>query len=188
LSTTENIPTDDEEVKSADERIRRTKLTIARENKQILDYIVKGVTHQDIMKWVGLNEKNYWKRIAAIRKRDMELTKAEQTPEAHAFLYKRTEEKFHNLESMTMQIIESKTEQARDRIEAMKFLRQLYLDQYSLFLYGPSQFLTRDAKGDQVRPICYNSNNNNANFLNSSFARARVIEGEEKDRDYNAVF
>jgi hypothetical protein len=35
------------------------------------------------MKWVGLNEKNYWKRIAAIRKMDMELTKAEQTPEAH---------------------------------------------------------------------------------------------------------
>lgn len=53
------------------------------------------------MKWVDLGEKNYWKRIAAIRKRDMELTKAEQTPEAHAFLYKRTEEKLHNLEVMT---------------------------------------------------------------------------------------
>jgi hypothetical protein len=63
-------------------RIRRTKVKIARENKQILDYIVKGATHEQIMKWVGLNEKNYWKRIAAIRKRDMEMTKAEQTPES----------------------------------------------------------------------------------------------------------
>ena len=49
---------------------------IARENKQILDYIVKGATHEQIMKWVGLSEKNYWKRIAAIRKMDMELTKS----------------------------------------------------------------------------------------------------------------
>ena len=38
----------------------------------------------------------------------MELAKAEQTPEAHAFLYKRTEEKFYHLESMTIQIAESK--------------------------------------------------------------------------------
>ena len=81
------------------------------------------------MKWIGLKEKNYWKRIAAIRKRDMELTKAEQTPEAHAFLYKRTEQKFYYLESMTIQIAESKDEQAKDKIEAMQFLRQLYLDQ-----------------------------------------------------------
>ena len=116
---------------------------IARENKQILDYFVKGATHEQIMKWIGLKEKNYWKRIAAIRKRDMELTKAEQTPEAHAFLYKRTEQKFYNLESMTMQIAESQNEEPRDRIEAMKFLRQLAVDQYSLFMWGPSHFLTR---------------------------------------------
>jgi hypothetical protein len=78
---------------------------IARENQQILDYIIRGATHEQILKWVGLGEKNYWKRIAAIRKRDMELTKAEQTPEVHAFLYKRTEEKFYRLETMTIQII-----------------------------------------------------------------------------------
>jgi hypothetical protein len=42
------------------------------------------------MKWIGLNEKNYWKRIAAIRKWDMELTKAEQTPEAHGKGQKRS--------------------------------------------------------------------------------------------------
>jgi hypothetical protein len=73
-----------EEVKpTTTTRVRRTKLTIARENKQILDYIVKGATHEQIMKWVGLNEKNNWKRIAVIRKRDIELTKAEQIPEAH---------------------------------------------------------------------------------------------------------
>ena len=42
------------------------------------------------------------------------------------------------METMTMQIAESKNEQARDKIEAM--LRRLYVD---LFLYGPSQFLTR---------------------------------------------
>ena len=40
---------------------------IARENNQILHYIIKGATHDQIMKWVGLGEKNYWKRIAAIR-------------------------------------------------------------------------------------------------------------------------
>jgi hypothetical protein len=146
LSTQENTT---EEVKST-VRIRRTKVMIANENKQILDYILAGATHEQIMKWVGLNEKNYWKRIAAIRKRDMELTKAEQTPEAHAFLYKRTEEKFHNLEVMTLQIAESETEQARDRIEAMRFLRQLYEDEYSLFLYGPSHFLTRDISGSDM--------------------------------------
>ena len=77
---------------------------MARENKQILDYIVKGATHEQVMKWVGLGEKNYWKRIAAIRKRDLEMTKAEQTPEAHAFLYRRTDEKLHSLEVMTMEI------------------------------------------------------------------------------------
>ena len=59
---------------------------IARENKQILDYITKGAMHEQVMKWVGLGEKNYWKRIAAIRKKDMELTKAEQTPEAQSAL------------------------------------------------------------------------------------------------------
>ena len=144
MSATENIP---EEVSKTSTRIRRTKVMIVNENKQILDYFVKGVTHEQIMKWIGLNEKNYWKRIAAIRKRDMELTKAEQTPEAHAFLYKRTEAKFHYLESMTVQIAESETEQTRDRIEAMRFLRRLYVDQYNLFLYGPSQFLTRDISG-----------------------------------------
>jgi hypothetical protein len=121
---------------------------IARENKQILDYIVKGAMHEQIMKWVGLGEKNYWRRIAAIRKKDMELTKAEQTPEAHAFLYKRTEEKLHTLEAIAMQIAVSENEQAKDRIETMRFLRQLYVDQYSLFLYGPSQFLTRDISGN----------------------------------------
>ena len=90
---------------------------MAGENKQILDYIVKGATHEQVMEWVGLGEKNYWKRIAAIRRKDMELTKAEQTPEAHAFLYKRTEEKLHNLEAMTLQIAESESEQAKDRMK-----------------------------------------------------------------------
>lgn len=78
--------------------ISRTKFMIAQENRQILDYIIGGATHDQIRKWVGLSEKNYWKRIAAIRKMDLELTKAEQTPEAHAFLYRPTDEKFHHLE------------------------------------------------------------------------------------------
>ncbi|MGB7661277.1 MAG: hypothetical protein WBL67_00920 [Nitrososphaeraceae archaeon] len=46
-----------EEAKST-ARIRRTKVMIANENKQILDYIVKGATHEQIMRWIGLNEKN----------------------------------------------------------------------------------------------------------------------------------
>ena len=77
---------------------------------------------------------------------------------------------------MTVQIAESETEQTRDRIEAMRFLRQLYVDQYSLFLYGPSQFLTRDISGSNlvdtrssfgVRKINYErvaKNNSNAVF------------------------
>jgi hypothetical protein len=109
LSAIENLT---EEDSKATTRIRRTKIMIARENNQILDYIIKGATHEQIMKWVGLSERNYWKRIAAIRKRDMELTKAEQTPEADAFLYKRTKEKLQTLEAMTSQIAESETEPA----------------------------------------------------------------------------
>ena len=114
MSTTENIRTTpgEEACTSTVSKIRRTRIMIARENKQILDYIVKGASHEQIMKWIGLKEKNYWRRIAAIRKRDMELTKAEQTPEAHAFLYKRTQQKFYQLESITMQIAESKYERA----------------------------------------------------------------------------
>ena len=96
MSTTERtVPTTKKRAKSTVSKIRRTRVMIARENKQILDYFVKGATHEQIMKWIGLKEKNYWKRIAAIRKRDLELTKAEQTPEAHAFLYKRMEQKFY---------------------------------------------------------------------------------------------
>ena len=125
---------------SGNRKIRRSRPMIARENQQILDYFVKGATHEQIMKWIGLKEKNYWKRIAAIRKRDMELTKAEQTPEAHAFLYKRMEQKFCHLESMTVEIAESKNEEARDRIEAMKFLRQLAVDQVQPIHVGAFQF------------------------------------------------
>ena len=86
MPTTENIPSSEEEgeVKSTVNKVRRTRVMIARENQQILDYILKGATHEQIMKWIGLKEKNYWRRIAAIRKRDLELTKAEQTPEADA--------------------------------------------------------------------------------------------------------
>ena len=68
------------------------------------------------------------------------MTKAEQTPEAHAFLYKITDEKLHNLEVMSMEIVESKSVQPKDKLVAMEFLRQLYEDEYSLFLYGPSHF------------------------------------------------
>ena len=123
---------------------RRTKFMIAQENKQILDYICKGYSHAEIRRMVNLQEKNYWKRIAAIRKLDLQITKAEQTPEAHAFLYKRTEEKLHHLEVMAMEIVESKSVQAKDKLVAMEFLRQLYEDEYSLFLYGPSQFLVKE--------------------------------------------
>lgn len=128
-------------------KIRRTKVMIALENRQILDYIVRGATHEQIMKWVGLNEKNYWKRISAIRKKDLEMTKAEQTPEAHAFLYRRTDEKLHSLEVMTMGIVESKSVEAKYKLVAMELLRQLYEDEYSLFLYGPSHSLTRSISG-----------------------------------------
>ena len=40
MSATENIP---EEVNKTSTRIRRTKVMIVNENKQILDYFVKGV-------------------------------------------------------------------------------------------------------------------------------------------------
>ena len=124
---------------------RRTKFMVAQENKQILDYIISGATHEQIRKWIGLSKKNYRKRIAVIRKRDLELTKAEQTPEAHAFLYRRMDEKFHRLKVMTLQIADSKTAQVRDKLEAMRFLVQIYEDEFSLFLYGPLHFLVKDA-------------------------------------------
>jgi hypothetical protein len=126
-------------------RLRRTRLTIAQENKLILDYLVKGYTHDQIRRFVGLNEKNYWKRIAAIRKRDLEITKKEQTPEAHAFMFQRTEEKLHNLEVMTMEMASDKRISVRDRIEAMHFLRQIYEDELAVFLSGPSDYLIKTA-------------------------------------------
>ena len=33
----------------------------------------------------------------------------------------------------------------RDRIEAMHFLRQIYEDELSIFLHGPSNYLVREA-------------------------------------------
>jgi hypothetical protein len=42
---------------------RRTKFMIAQENKQILDYIIGGATHDQIRKWIGFSEKNFWKWI-----------------------------------------------------------------------------------------------------------------------------
>jgi hypothetical protein len=128
------------------------------------------------MEWVGLSEKNYWKRIAAIRKRDMELTKAEQTPEAHAFLYKRTEEKLHNLEVMTMEIVESKSVQAKDKLAAMEFLLQLYEDEYSMFLYGPSQFLTRDISASRTGDTL------------ESFSQKKANHDEAAKDNSNAIF
>jgi hypothetical protein len=73
---------------------------------------------------------------------------------------------------MTLQIADSQTEQAKDRIEAMRFLRQLFVDQYSLFLYGPSQSLTRDISGA------------------GSFGSQRTAADprEETEDDSNAVF
>jgi hypothetical protein len=111
----------------------------------------------------------------------MELTKAEQTPKAHAFLYKRTEEKLHNLEAMTLQIAESENEQAKDRIEAMRFLRQLCVDQYSLFLYGPSQFLTRDISGST-------SGSGSMAYTLGSFGPRKTNYEEAAKYDSNAVF
>ena len=142
------------------------------------------------MKWVGLNEKNYWKRIQAIRERDLELTISEQTPESHAFIFKRTQEKIQNLEFLTMQIIQSMGEQTKDKLTAMDFLRRLYIDELSMFWHGAFNFLERDANG-QIHPIKYNNNNNNnanANFLNLPYAgKSKVIE-DERDRDYDPVF
>jgi hypothetical protein len=60
-------------------------------------------------------------------------------------MLKRTDEKLHRLEVMAMQIAESKTAQVRDKLEAMRFLVQIYEDETSLFLYGPSHFLVKDA-------------------------------------------
>ena len=83
---------------------------------------------------------------------------------------------------MTMEIAESKNgEEARDRIGAIEFLRQFYLDQYSLFMYGPSQFLRKDIIGTSTNtPPHYGG------------MRGRVIENEGRvddgDDDRNRVF
>jgi hypothetical protein len=48
---------------------------------------------------------------------------------------------------MTVEIVESKSVQTKDKLAAMEFLLQLYEDEYSLLVYGPSQFLTREISG-----------------------------------------
>jgi hypothetical protein len=48
---------------------RRTKFMIAQKNNQILDYIYAAQDHDQIRRRAGLSERNYWKRIAAVRKR-----------------------------------------------------------------------------------------------------------------------
>jgi len=61
----------------------------------------------------------------------------------------------------------------------MHFLRQLFVDQYSLFMYGPSQFLTKDigAAGSSI-----------ADFLGSFGPRKTNFNEKAAKDDPNSVF
>jgi hypothetical protein len=58
-----------------------------------------------------------------------------------------------------MQIVQSRTEQTKDRLSAMDFLRRLYIDELSIFWNGLFKFLERDANGE-IRPIRFTNNSN----------------------------
>jgi hypothetical protein len=77
-----------------------------------------------------------------------------------------------------MEIVESKSVQPKYKLVAMEFLRQLYEDGYSLFLYGPSQFLTRGISG---------SSNGMTDTLGSFGPRKTNHEEAAKDNS-NAIF
>lgn len=108
---------------------------------------------------------------------------AEQTPESHAFMFKRTQEKIQNLEYLTMQIIQSETEQTKDKLMAMDFVRRLYIDELSIFWNGPFKFLERDANGE-IRPLRHNKN-----YLDFSAEKSKAdADTDDENRDYSAAF
>lgn len=151
---------------------RRTKFMIEQENNRILDYVRSGATDRQIREWVGLTWRNYRKRIYMLQKQDLDQTVAEQSAQARAFTYQRILEKISNLEIKANQIMQSRTNSDRDKIEAMKFLLQLHEDEYSLKEFGPTKFL----QDDRTLPPAYQQK---ALEYRAAFTRSREEAEEE---------
>lgn len=105
----------------------------------------------------------------------------------------------HRLEVMAMEIADSKTGQVRDRLEALRFLVQIYEDEMSLFLYGPSHFLVKDpasasasaatASGSSDAGVPENPLRNRQAKPLWPWGIDDIDEDEEgTDDDFNAVF
>ena len=120
---------------------RRTKFMIEQENNKILEYYKSGLSHRQIIDIVGLSSRQYWKRIAKISERDMEILLLEQTKESRAFLYQRMMDKLQSYELQAQAIAHNKANKTTDRLAAFHLLRQLAADEYSLATYGPSSFI-----------------------------------------------
>jgi DNA-binding CsgD family transcriptional regulator len=127
---------------------RRRAVQIAAENLQIIQLTIQGLSDSEIMKKLGLTEANYRYRIRMIQAEDMERILKEQTPEANAFIYQRTLEKLSNLELNANAILKDPSTSTKDKLATMYELREIYVQETSLFLYGPSMFL-----GDEYQRI-----------------------------------
>jgi hypothetical protein len=115
---------------------------------QVRKKAIQGLSDSEIMKKLGLTEANYRYRIRIIQAEDMERILKEQTPEAHSFIYQRTLEKLSNLELNANAILKDPSTSTKDKLATMYELREIYVQETSLFLYGPSMFL-----GDKYQRI-----------------------------------
>jgi hypothetical protein len=132
-------------------RNRRTRYMIEQENKRILDYILAGASHTQVREFVGLSERQYWRRIKQIQLQDIEILEQKQTRESRAFLIERTIEKLQAYQQGALAMATNKGLKATDRIAAYQLLRQLAADEYSLEIYGASHLLTPKVNGQIYR-------------------------------------
>ena len=132
-------------------RMRRTRFMIEEENNRILDYYRAGASHKQIQSFIGLSERQYWRRVKQIQYKDMKLLTEKQTEESRAWLHERMLEKLQAYEQGAMAIASNKTYKPSDRIAAYQLARQLAADQYSLEKYGVSSFIIPELNDKLVR-------------------------------------
>lgn len=120
---------------------RRTKFMIEQENDRILEYYKAGASHKQIMQFVNLSERQYWRRVKQIQLKDIEICLHKQTKESRAFLHQRMIEKLQAYQQGATSIAMNKAFKPTDRLAAFQLLRQLAADEYSLETYGPASFL-----------------------------------------------
>lgn len=120
---------------------RRTPFMIQQENDRILEYYKAGASHKQIRSFIGISERQYWKRIHQIQIQDIDALAKKQSEESKAFLHERMLEKLQAYEQGALSIATNKTYKATERIAAYQLARQLAIDQYSLEKYGVSSFI-----------------------------------------------